>query len=152
MTEITVALIIRTESLSLSELTAAVGATPSRGHSKGDVRFGGRQKLFQAPLRHTSWILRTDEEATAPLQDHLRELAAEVPPERLQEARHRLPDDVTVEIDVGVFYDGQAGHIEVAPESLDIVKAYGATLLVTSYYCEEESRGEQSSTTDKDNA
>ncbi|MEO8379130.1 MAG: DUF4279 domain-containing protein [Acidobacteriota bacterium] len=138
MTELRISLIVRTESITLSELTAVLGLAPSRGHSRGDVPHGGRLKHFQTPLPHTSWILYSDEDVTAPLHAHLRALAKRLPPEDFQSLRAKLPFDLRVEVSIGASYNGQAAYIRIAPVALEIVMAYGATLLVDAYYAEDE--------------
>jgi Domain of unknown function (DUF4279) len=142
MTELRVSLIIRTASLSLAELTAVLGVSPSRGHSLGDVPHGGRRKHFQTPLPHTSWILHSDEDATAPLDAHLRMLATAFPPQRMQQLRDALPPDIRVEVSIGAFYDGQAAHVEAGPASLAIVSAYGASLIVNAYSAGDEKQSD----------
>jgi hypothetical protein len=70
--------------------------------------------------------------------DHLHALADAIPPEQLREALAKLPPDLSVEIDVAVFYDDQAGYADFDRESLQMLNDYTANLTVTMYYCEED--------------
>ncbi|MBV9495067.1 MAG: DUF4279 domain-containing protein [Acidobacteria bacterium] len=138
MIELAVALILRTASGRLSDVTAALGIRPSRGVSRGDVPHGARRKHFQGPHEQTSWILDSGERADASVNEHLRSLATMLLPTQLRQLRSELPADLQIELDIAVFYDGQAGHVEIDAASLEIVHEYGATLIFTAYYGEDE--------------
>lgn len=148
MTELMVSLIVRTELLSLPELTTLLGVSPTRGHSRGDVPHEGRRYHFQTPLPHTSWILHSDEDVTAPLDAHLRMLAGVLAPQKLQQLRERLPQDTRVEVSIGAFYDGQAAYVKAEPGALDVIMAYGAALIVNAYYSDDEEQSQTEVPTD----
>jgi hypothetical protein len=141
MKEFTAALILRTASATVPEITAILGKEPSAGVSRGEIPYGGRRKHFQKPYEQTAWILRSEEDEAAPVVRHLRALARAISPQRIREARAMLPRDLSVEIDVAVFHDGQAGEVDFDRPSLHLVMEYEATLNVTTYYCEKEEIG-----------
>lgn len=138
MREIAAALILRTPSATVAEITAALGVEPSAGVNRGDLPFGGRRKHFQKPYSETSWILRSEEGEEATLIQHLSTIVRTISPQRLREARANLPLDLRAEVDIAVFHDGQTGHIGFDEDSLQVVHEYAATLNVTTYYSSEE--------------
>jgi hypothetical protein len=65
-------------------------------------------------------------------------LAEALPPHKLQQLRAELPPNVRVEVSVGALYNGQAAYLAAEPVSLEIVNAYGASLIVNAYYSDDE--------------
>jgi hypothetical protein len=48
--------------------------------------------------------------------------------------RAALPEDLSVDVDIAIFYEGQVERVELGLASLRTISEYGAALLVTIYY------------------
>jgi hypothetical protein len=132
MTELTVMLILRTERMSLNEITLALGVPPSSGFDTGELPFDGRLRSFQTPRSHTAWILDSTEASTSDLSGHLQSLADRLPADLLRERRPQLPTDLRVELNVALLFDGQAGFLDFERSALGFVDRYEAVLVVSA--------------------
>lgn len=114
--------------LTLSELSARLGRNPSQqySHEKGEAR--GINDVFT----ETVWRLDSRIPATATLEEHLDNLAAQCPPAELLRSG-TLPQGSRVYVDVAVFFDSANASISIPSKCIDIIRAYGATLEVNCY-------------------
>jgi hypothetical protein len=138
MTELIVYLALSTNLSTAPGLAATLGIDSSAERTSSGIPLAGRLRRFKPPPPIVTWFLLSTGEAEAPVESHLRSLVTTLPPERLQALREALPPDIVVEIHVTVFYDGQGGQVEFDPASLEIVERYGATLVLTGHYQEED--------------
>lgn len=119
MSRIGVSLEITSESATLAELQRLLGVEP---HPGSQDRGAGRRSTLR---------LSSPREAGLEPRDRLGWIAERLPPGRLQAVREQLELDVSVS--VARFISHAASSFQLDLESLDVVRAYGATLEFVAY-------------------
>ena len=127
MKELLVSLDVTSPSLTLGEISAKLGRSPSyeSSHDKGEPRFGRER------FDHAIWRLNSTAQKTEPLEEHLATIAAQFPPEALPASATLT--DCTIWINVGLLFDTPSSSVLVTRRALDIIHRYGAVLEVTCY-------------------
>lgn len=131
MKELDVSLDIVSEVLSLSELGSILKQPPDPGsHSRGDRRLA-RLGAFS----ETIWSLYSKAPATAPLEEHLRNIKSQFPPERLRELAEQDRAKIKeVFIDIGIFFELDTfPQALLTREDLQLIQDYGGSLRVVCY-------------------
>ncbi len=124
-----VSLLVCNPSLSLDQLSSALGLQPSGGsHNKGEPHV--LEKSGWPPWSETVWRLDSGVSEDAPVLDHLEGLKGRLPPGDLV---RRLPANSTVLIDVAVFFDTPMASVGISRRAMEIVNTYRAGLEITSY-------------------
>jgi hypothetical protein len=126
--EYIVSLDISSDSLTLSELSAALGRVGDKTSSdKSDLDY--KRELFGT----TIWTIESTQPRHLPIEEHLKDLATRFPPRELQRV---LPSNCCVDINIGVLYNADeivAVGLVLTRATIEIVNAYQATIEIRCY-------------------
>lgn len=124
-----VSLDVVSASMPLAELSTILRRKPSTAssHDKGSPR---KTPEGDEKWEETIWRLDSDEPRSDPLKVHIKGLAKLFPPEELVAI---LPSQCSVVIAAAVMHDAYAPTLVVPPSSIEIIKAYRATLELSFY-------------------
>ena len=115
--------------MSLDELSSALGRQPTRGsHSKGDPRPGPALAAEVWPV--TVWRCDSNTNASASIQEHLKNLNLRYPPSDLS---RRLPTGCEVIVDVAIFFDTINITADLSPQAIQLIQSYRARLEISCY-------------------
>jgi len=129
MKTFSVSLLIRSSSLSLDEMSSRLGRPHSSGsHTKGEPH--ALEKRGRSPWSETVWRFDSAVSESAPVEDHIRNLEVEFPPDEL---RALLPADCSVCLDIAIFFDTANVSVSLPRRRMEIVERYSADLEVTCY-------------------
>jgi effector-binding domain-containing protein len=127
--EYTASLTVSSETLSLGELTAALGS-PSSGRDRGDPV--SRRTPDGAKRRHSSWILKSAGGRARPLEDQIEDLVAFA--EERREALGPLAADHEARVFCGIFSgEGAQGGFTLEPGLLRRLADIGLPVVFDLY-------------------
>ena len=134
MKRFSVSLDISSPSLTLGEISAIVGCTPSSSsHNKGDRRPSpdASERVWEEAV----WRLESRLRNTDSLARHLEDLIAQCAPMSLSPPGSLLKD-CTILVNIAVFFDTVNVSLSISLEEQKIISAYGASLSISCYPCE----------------
>jgi hypothetical protein len=122
-----VSLIVHHPSLSLDELSAALGRPHSSGsHGKGETRVVPSLPAWSK----TVWRFDSGAPQSVPPLEHLQSLEKRFPPHELLAL---LPPDSQVYVDIACFFDTFNAGISIPAPGMEIINRYRAYLEITCY-------------------
>jgi hypothetical protein len=129
MKRLMVSLLVESPSLSLDELSTALGRKHSSGsHDRGEPHV--LEKKGHPPWSKTVWRFDSGLSEEASVVEHLERLNSQLPG---RELLRLLPTGCTVWIDIAVFFDTPMGSVSIPTRGMEVIGAYKAALEITSY-------------------
>jgi hypothetical protein len=126
--QIEVALVVMTNTMSLSELSKLLGRTPHSGsHDKGAMHPNGSTW----PI--TTWC-QNSSDPTAPFDLQCAQLLNDMPPE-CEKLLSRLPDEISGVLDVAAYFETANFSLDFPRELLDKLSAKGLGIQLSAYPC-----------------
>jgi hypothetical protein len=128
MLEVDVCLVVVSTSTTLADLAKRIGVGGADGsHDRGAPHLLKSRGRWSS----TVWQNCSTRPRGASIDDHLADLLAQVPPERVATAI--LPPDSTKYISIGVFSTAQIPTVTLSERALSIAAAYGAPIELRWY-------------------
>lgn len=127
MKKVEVALEIMTAELGVSEISSRLECPHSSGSYDKGSRHGNRE-----PSPITVWRFDSQANHSASILDHFKDIVSRLPANILDKQRKAIKD-MTIRINIAVYFDTAMCTVDLPSECVDIAKSYGSSVEVACY-------------------